>query len=99
MAAKQINFLGGCTLSLAHGKFYQRPIYLGIQTAKETILGSQLLRILFFLGALGLASFAWRSAAKNNYLDGKPIFLGGFRPPRQFRILVVFIFKLLQLIF
>jgi hypothetical protein len=43
----------------------------------------------FFLGALYLAGFAWRPTVKNHYLGGKPIFLGGFQPPRQFAILVL----------
>jgi len=42
--------------------------------------------------------FAWRLAAKDNYLGGFPIFLGGFWPPRQFCFLVVFWNGVMQLV-
>jgi len=52
-------------------------------------LGYPLPRISSFLGSLFLAHIAWRLAAKNYFLGGFSIFLGGFWPPRQFQILVV----------
>jgi len=59
-----------------------------IRTAKKVILGSWLPSKSSFLGSLLLADFAWQLAAKDNYLGGFPIFLGGFWPPRQFHFLV-----------
>lgn len=50
--------------------------------AKKIILGSQLPSRSFFFGSLYMATFAWRSANKNNYFHSNPIFLGGFRPSR-----------------
>jgi len=46
------------------------------------ILGGQQPRKYNFLGSLFLAGFAWRLAAKDHFLGGFDIFLGGFWPPR-----------------
>jgi len=81
--------LGGLYFFLAHFRFCRCPNFLGSHTAKDIILGGRQPGKFNFLGSLFLADFAWRPAAKDHFLGGFAIFLGGFWPPRQFHFGVV----------
>ena len=76
--------LAVCTFSWCISDFAVVPISLAATPPRTLFLPAGSQGNLISL-ALFLADFAWRPAAKDHFLGGFAIFLGGFWPPRQFR--------------